>query len=87
MTTTGVLYSMPMMALARKWSRPADAKLARWPALRPARPCANAPVSSARTGRNHFNGHRCCFSSARLAVCGVKTSWASKSKSTAHERP
>ena len=74
MTTTGVLYSMPMMALARKWSRPADAKLVRWPTLRPARPCANAPVSGARTGRNRLDGHRRRFSSARVAVCGVKTS-------------
>ena len=45
-----------------------------WPVLRPARPCANAPVSGARTGRNRLNDHRCCVASARLAVCGVKTS-------------
>ena len=31
MTKTDVLYSMPMMASARKWPRPADAKPARRP--------------------------------------------------------
>ena len=74
MTTTVLSNSIPMMASARKWSPPADAKLARWLALRPARPCANALVNGARMGRNRLNGHRCCFASARLAVCGVKTS-------------
>ena len=73
MTRTDVLYSMPMMASARKWPRPADTKLTHWPALSLARPCANTPVSGARMGRNRFDGHRYRFSSARIAVCGVKT--------------
>ena len=78
MTMTGVVYSNPIEASGRKWSRPADAKPVRQPALRPARQCANAPVSGARMARNRLDGHPCCFSSSRLAICGVRTSYTSQ---------